>query len=177
MLKKVYIGSANPVKIESVKSAFHIVFSHEKFDFIGVPAHSGVSHQPLGDKETLQGAMNRADFIFKNHSDGNFWIGIEGGVETINKQMHAFAWIIVKGQSYTSKSRTATFPLPEKLKELVEKGLELGDADDITFNRTNSKHHDGTVGLLTEGIIDRKKYYEHAVILALIPFKNKYIYA
>jgi len=49
----------------------------------------------------------------------------------------------------------------------------LGHADDMVFKRENSKQKDGTVGNLTNGIIDRAEYYKPAIILALIPFINK----
>jgi len=40
----------------------------------------------------------------------------------------------------------------------------------MVFKRENSKQKDGTVGMLTHGIIDRIQYYKPAVILALMPF-------
>ena len=55
---------------------------------------------------------------------------------------------------------------------MVRVGIELGEADDIYFGRTNSKQKDGAVGILTSGEIDRKSYYEHAIIMALIAFIN-----
>jgi non-canonical (house-cleaning) NTP pyrophosphatase len=53
----------------------------------------------------------------------------------------------------------------------------LGEADDIVFGRSNSKQDNGAVGLLTDNVIDRAQLYEHAMILALIPFKNELLYA
>jgi len=52
----------------------------------------------------------------------------------------------------------------------------LGEADDIIFGQTNSKQKNGTVGNLTDNAVDRTKYYIDAIILALIPFKNKNLY-
>lgn len=37
----------------------------------------------------------------------------------------------------------------------VAGGMELGEADDHVFERSNSKQEDGAVGLLTKGLIDR----------------------
>ena len=48
--------------------------------------------------------------------------------------------------------------------------IELGDADDQVFQRVKSKHKSGTVGILTDGLIDRSAYYEHAILLALTPW-------
>jgi non-canonical (house-cleaning) NTP pyrophosphatase len=56
--------------------------------------------------------------------------------------------------------------------DLIRQGKELGEADDLVFNRSNSKQDNGAVGLLTGNVIDRAQLYEQAVILALAPFKN-----
>ncbi len=57
-------------------------------------------------------------------------------------------------------------------------GIELGVADDQVFGRVDSKREGGSVGLLSGGLIDRTAYYEHAMILALVPFMdcNKGLY-
>jgi non-canonical (house-cleaning) NTP pyrophosphatase len=72
----------------------------------------------------------------------------------------------------TGKARTGAFMLPQEVATLVRSGVELGHADDQVFGRSNSKQTNGAVGLLTADLIDRQHYYEHAVVLALIPFKN-----
>ncbi|MDD5645622.1 MAG: DUF84 family protein, partial [Candidatus Bipolaricaulis sp.] len=66
--------------------------------------------------------------------------------------------------------------LPDAVAQLVRQGMELGAADDRVFGRMGSKLDQGAVGLLTGGIIDRTALYEHAVILALIPFRNDALY-
>lgn len=59
---------------------------------------------------------------------------------------------------------------------LIKKGKELGEADDILFKQTNSKEKQGTVGALTNNIINRTDYYKPAVIFALIPFIKPDLY-
>jgi non-canonical (house-cleaning) NTP pyrophosphatase len=54
--------------------------------------------------------------------------------------------------------------------------VELGCAGDIVFWTKNSKQKDGVVGLLINGLIDRKLYYQPAIILALIPFTQKVLF-
>ena len=58
----------------------------------------------------------------------------------------------------------------ERLASPVSQGIELGVADDMVFGRVDSKRTGGSVGLLSGGLIDRTAYYEHAMILALVPF-------
>lgn len=84
--------------------------------------------------------------------------------------------VVVSRDGKEGKSRTATFTLPRQVAELIEKGHELGEADDIVFQRKNSKQENDAVGLLTDDHITRATYYEHALILALIPHKNPDLY-
>ena len=106
-------------------------------------------------------------------AEGDLWqVGIEGGVEEVNGTLEVFAWIIVLSKQTSSRSRTATFYLPDEVSQLVHQGLELGDADDRVFGKSNSKQSNGSVGLLTGDAVTRLNYYEQAVTLALIPFKN-----
>jgi len=172
-LEKVYIGSRNPVKIECTHLAFDEVFHDNNFEYIGKSVSSGIAEQPMNDKQTYLGAQNRAMNLRKMYPNGKYWVGIEGGVEMINNEMHAFAWMVVLDKNKQGEARTSTFILPSKIKKLVNQGIELGHADDMVFNRKNSKRKDGAVGILTNGIIDRTQYYKLAIILALIPFMKK----
>jgi len=131
----------------------------------------------MGDEETLLGATNRANNVSKLVPEADYWVGIEGGLREINGEMEAFAWMVVKSQQgKIGKGRSASFCLPVKIVELIKQGKELGDADDIVFGRTNSKQVNGAVGILTGDVLPRISYYEHGIILALIPFKNPDLY-
>lgn len=172
---KVLIASTNPVKIDSVRLAFTKIYPGTDFIFKGVSTPSGVSDQPMGEKETLKGAQTRVKNLFKlNQAD--FFVGIEGGSKKVGKGMETFAWVVTKSKNKTSKSRTASFFLPKKIIELVDQGIELGQADDIIFHRQNSKQSNGAVGILTNNTITRTSYYEQAVVMSLIPFINPKLY-
>lgn len=172
---KVVVASTNPVKVESVREAFTKIYPDVDLVFEGVSVPSDVSSQPLGEKETLRGALNRVKNLSKlNQAD--YFVGIEGGSKRVGKGMETFAWIVIKSENKISKSRTSSFFLPKKIIELINQGKELGEADDIVFNRVNSKQSNGAVGILTGDIVTRTSYYEQAVIMALIPFKNPKLY-
>ena len=130
----------------------------------------------MTDAETLEGAKNRAKNARSAQPDADYWVGIEGGIDQESGTMEAFAWISIIGRTKEGKARTASFDLPEKIRALVNQGVELGHADDMVFERTNSKQGNGAVGILTNGLIDRAAYYEPAVVLALIPFLNQELY-
>jgi inosine/xanthosine triphosphatase len=74
-------------------------------------------------------------------------------------------------------AKTSTFLIPPAMSNLIlREGMELGDADDQIFGRTNSKSGSGTVGMLSRGLIDRSNYYEQALILALVPWIRPDVY-
>ena len=176
-MKTVYIGSANPVKIECTRRGFlEVCNGSEEFSFIGQAVESGISDQPMSNHETLQGAKNRAKNLQNRFPEGDYFVGIEGGVQIADGEMEAFAWVVIIHGDQVGKAQTSTFQLPPKIVSLIEEGVELGHADDIVFRRNNSKQGNGAVGLLTGDIIDRVEYYRHAVILALIPMINKEYY-
>jgi inosine/xanthosine triphosphatase len=173
MPKKVIIASKNPVKIAATNAGFQRMFPKQAFVFEGVLVPSNVSDQPMTHEETRKGAANRAENAKSHSLDADYWVGIEGGVHQDEFGMQAFAWIEVHSSDKASQAQTAVFYLPEPIAKMVRDGIELGEADDIYFGRSNSKQKDGAVGILTHGEIDRKAYYEHAMMLALIPFKLK----
>lgn len=176
-MKKVIIASKNPVKINSTKIAFQKMLPNDEFECIGISVASGVPDQPNGDEETLRGAINRAERASQEISDADFWVGMEGGIQKRGDEMEVFAWMVVKSQKGVwGKGRTGTFFLPKPIMELINQGIELSVADDQVFGRSNSGKKNGATGLLTGDIIDRTEYYVHAMILALIPFKNPNLY-
>lgn len=172
----VVVASLNPVKIACVRAGFARMFPDETFAVNGVSVPSGVSHQPMGDAETLHGAESRARNARTNVHAADYWVGIEGGCEERDGVMHAFAWVVVLSSAREGRSRTASFELPPAIADLVREGVELGLADDQVFGRTNSKEHNGAVGLLTADRVDRVALYEPAVVLALIPFRNQALF-
>jgi inosine/xanthosine triphosphatase len=175
-VKTVIVASHNPVKLLAVRRGFERMFPQESFEFIGVSLPSGVSHQPRSDAETMRGALNRASAAAVSRPQADYWVGVEGGIQDDGDEMVAFAWIVVRSAHSLGKGRTGTFYLPQKVAELVHQGLELGDADDIVFGRSNSKQENGAIGILTDDVIDRAQLYEQAAIMALIPAKNPALY-
>jgi inosine/xanthosine triphosphatase len=170
------VASTNPVKIRAATNGFQRLFPGSELNVVAVNVPSEVAQQPMSDEETLRGALNRSANAQAVHPHADYWIGIEGGIQPIGQEMTAFAWIVVRSREMIGKGRTGTFFLPPAVAELIRQGKELGEADDIVFGRANSKQENGAVGLLTDNVIDRAQLYEHALILALIPFKNETLY-
>jgi inosine/xanthosine triphosphatase len=176
-MKRVIVASTNPVKISSTETGFAKMFPEEAFRVEGFAALSEVSNQPTSGEETLKGALNRVNNVSKFILDADYWVGIEGGLEAVDGELEVFAWVVVISKDgKIGKARTGTFFLPKKVAQLINEGKELGEADDIVFGTTNSKQANGSVGILTGDVLTRTTYYEPAVILALIPFKNRALY-
>ncbi|HEY0964512.1 MAG TPA: inosine/xanthosine triphosphatase [Candidatus Paceibacterota bacterium] len=175
-MRRVIVGSHNPVKVAAVQEAFAHTFPDEAFDFVPCAAVSLVPDQPFGSEETKLGAKNRADDCVR-HEAGDFYVGLEGGVEEIENELWAMAWMCVRDkEEMYGFGKTSAFLLPPKVVELIRNGKELGHATDQVFETLNSKHEGGTIGILTNGIITRKDFYRDALIFALIPFIHVELY-
>ena len=171
---KVIVASENPVKLAAAREAFSQQFPGHDIECIALNVDSGVDDQPFSDDETRHGAINRSHNACEEHPEADFWVGLEGGVDTFNGQLMTFAWMAVLGPGgRTSTARTVTLPLPHTVKDLVEGGMELGDANDRVFSTANSKHEGGAFGLLTGGRFTREGVYTDTLTIALVPFTNK----
>ena len=172
-MPEITVASMNPVKLRAAQRAFQRVFPQELFSASGVAVPSGVPDQPLSLAETLRGARNRARNARAARPESDYWVGIEGGVDDTPLGMSCFARVhIISRAGREGLGQTAVFYLPREVAELVRAGMELGHADDRVFGRDNSKQANGAIGILTDDAVDREAYYVHAVIMALVPFKN-----
>ena len=169
----IVVASGNPVKIEATRRAFATLFPDASLELISVSVASGVSDQPTSDEETRLGARARALNSRSANPDADFWVGLEGGLDVFDEQLMAFAWMAVQGTSGDiGEARSVTLPRPPAVKELVDSGLELGDANDQVFATVNSKQGSGAYGLLTAGLYTRESVYCQTIIIALTPFVN-----
>ena len=144
----VAVGSRNPVKVNSVRSAFQTAFPGTTIEISEHDVPSGVPDQPWGDEETRQGALNRAMACHAAHASANgglppdFAVGLEGGVvEEDLGARHAsvpglsggsmvtcFAFMAIMGAALDGGAgapprwgiaRTASFQLPPKIIALM----------------------------------------------------------
>lgn len=172
--KRVVVASRNPAKIRAVEAAFARQFPDSPIDIVTVAVESGVADQPMSDDETRRGARNRASNARAVMPQADFWVGLEGGIEALEETLMAFAWMAVLGANDVfGEARTVTLPLPPAVKTLMDRGLELGEANDRVFSTVNSKQRGGAFGLLTNGLYTRESVYAQALTVALVPFVNE----
>lgn len=169
------VGSENPVKINCVSNAVKSFWPDAYA--IGARTDSSVSAQPESDHEMLMGALNRAKQALAETPNAHFGVGLEGGTLDTEDGMWAYAWIVILDRvGQIGKGQSGRFLLPEPIAQMVREGIELGEADDRFFGRSNSKQQDGAIGILSDGVISRLDLYQPAVIFALLPFIHREFY-
>lgn len=166
-MKKVAIGSKNPVKVNAIKNAFELMLPGIAFEFVDVEAQSGVSDQPFSVEESINGATNRAKRALNSlHAD--YGVGLEGGIEQVGEDYFVSGWAAVVDQgNVVSCGSSVRVPIPKDILDLVNSGLELGDACDKYYGLENSKHKSGFFGQVTNNLITRERGYQDAVIAAM----------
>lgn len=172
-MKQVIVASENPVKVRVAERAFALVWPEEEFSFTGAASVSGVPDQPYGE-ETKEGALNRLEFVKANFPQADYWISQEGGLGREDARLFNRAVIMVADRGdYIGRATTASYFLPRPIEQLLAKGLELGAAADQFFSSVNSKQGIGTIGFLTDGLLNREDYYLEAAIIACSELKHK----
>ncbi len=167
----IVVCSKNPVKIGAVEDAFTAFYPDLDCTVEGLSVPSGVADQPMTDEETWRGARNRVSAAAEQRPKADYWIGLEGGVDTLHEQLSTFAWIYIeRTDGSCSQSRSASMPLPEAIAALIDGGMELGHACDKVYNTENIKHKSGAIGLLTKGLYTRRSSYAQTACFALAGF-------
>ncbi|MFG6116666.1 DUF84 family protein [Halobacillus sp. MO56] len=164
---RIYTGSQNPTKIESVKEVF------TSFDIEGAEVESKVSAQPFSDEETQEGAINRARECAKMKK-GAMGLGLEGGVMEIADELYLCNWgALVDEHENLYLASGARIPLPEEIKVELEKGRELGDVMDEYADKQEVRRNEGAIGIFTNAAVNRKEMFIHITRL----LKGQYEFA
>ncbi len=166
-----FVGSTNPVKVNSVKRATVTHWPHGMVQ--GFEVASGVSSQPQGDAETKLGATNRAKAalaagIKQGKSEINIGIGLEGGVTEMDGEMWSTVWgVVVDESGNTFASNGARFKVPEIVAARIRQGEEMGVASSHISGIENVKHKSGLIGIITDNFVDRTTEYAAIAKLAI----------
>ena len=170
---RIAVGSTNPVKLAAARA----LEAYGPCTLIAVDATSGVSHQPMDEDETRDGAINRARDALAKVTDATYGLGIEGGVRDDGERMWCFACCaIVDRGGKTGTGFSGEFQLPPAVRARILAGGELGPVMDELLHRKDVKKQEGAVGVLTKGAIARAEQLRPGVIYAFIPFLNGDMY-
>ncbi|MCJ7842783.1 DUF84 family protein [Lederbergia sp. NSJ-179] len=160
---KIAVGSKNKAKLKAVESALQEM--EKTVEIYPVDAPSNVSGMPFSDKETMKGAMNRAEYCISNH-DVRIGIGLEGGVTETSTGLFLINWgaLAEKGKE-TLVAGGARIKLPEEIADRLRNGEELGPVMDDYSQRENIRHNEGAIGIFTDGMVTRDLMFTHIMKL------------
>lgn len=167
---RIAVGSLNPVKQRAAETVLRPLYPDATFHTIA--AESGVSEQPWGDTETRAGAINRARAA-QRIFNADLGLGFEGGVVDTELGLILCNWTaIVACDGRIGVGGGGGELLPETVAQVLRAGGELGPAMDALTGQTNIKQLEGSVGILTAGLVNRQMVYEMTLRLALAPFRS-----
>jgi inosine/xanthosine triphosphatase len=169
-MKKVAVGSKNPVKIRAVSRVITQVWPEA--EVVGVQVSSGVRAMPMDETECITGAAERARAA-REALDADLGLGLEGGVEPRDGHLYLMGWVaVVDRHGRESLASGARIPLPPLVAAAVQAGQELGPVMDDLTGREKTNHAEGAVGILTQGLVTRQRSFEAGVAYALAPWLN-----
>lgn len=138
LMLKIAIGTGSRYKANAIKKALHELdfeFSSENID-----VESEVSEQPKNQGETITGSVNRARNALEKIENADMGVGVEFGYEPIDERYHMVCWasIVTKdGKAFSEQS--STLELPKKLKEALNKDVDVSDNLDKVFSGLRDK--------------------------------------
>lgn len=161
-----FVGSTNPVKINSVRQAIQEKWPNAVVT--GYAVASNVSSQPSSDQETLQGATNRSRAAMKAgleqypDADPEFCLGVglEGGVTDWNDEMWSTVWVSVvdyTGEMYSGNG--ARVKVPTVVADLIKSGGEMGPMMVKLTGQSDVRQGQGMFGVITDGFVNRTEEY------------------
>ena len=181
-LRLVRVGSTNALKLQGVRAAL-AAFSRD-VTIEGIDVESGVSDQPLGFEEILEGARNRAERA-KRGGECDLGIGYEDGLVELPGSLESWFNIgcaAVSDGVRISLGLSSGFTYPPACSLAVAEREPIG----ALFDRFWGEHREsspapapvsiGNVGKLTCGALTRAEYTRHAVVCALTPLIHPDLY-
>lgn len=173
-MRKIAIGSRNPVKIRAVESVVRKIWTEA--EVVGLEVASGVRAQPLTEAETRLGAANRARAA-RVSADADLGLGLEGGVDTLRGRLYLTNSVVaVDRQGQLGEGGGFRMELPPSFLAALHGGRELGELIDAASGQVNTKQKEGAIGLLTAGLADRQQSFELAVTYALVRWLRPELY-
>jgi inosine/xanthosine triphosphatase len=172
---KVGVGSKNKTKIEAVGQAFHQIPMFADATIEGVAVQIEEFGHPKTMEETVAGAVDRAKQAHAGHDLG---VGIESGLilvpQTKTGYMEVAACAIYDG-SQIHLGFSQAYEWPKKvLDKILHEGLDGSQAMKAAGITDKQKlgEHEGFVGVMTNGRMNRTDFNRGAVVMALLHLEN-----
>jgi len=165
---RVAVGSTNKVKVDAVRSIFTQVFG--LVDVVSVEPEHAVERQPMEDR-VVEGAIERAkNAIGKAGAD--FGVGIEAGLffnRRLGRYLDVQYCAVIDAGGRLTVGHGPGFEYPPSVVESVLRGGTVGDTMSSITGIEGIGHKQGSIGYLSDGLIDRTRLTEVAVLMALVP--------
>jgi len=175
---RVRVGSANPVKVEAVRTVLRQAFKGRRLEVEGREVRSEVPAEPFG-KDVINGALHRAENALLFDDWAHFGVGIEAGLfwcEHLQDYLDIQYCAILDRGGRITLGHGPGFQYPPPLMSLVKNGSTVGEAMARLTGIQGIGHKKGVVGYLSKGMLVRKKLTESAIIAALLPRINTELY-
>ncbi|HAO52443.1 TPA: hypothetical protein DCQ85_03165 [Candidatus Magasanikbacteria bacterium] len=126
-------------------------------------------------EEGIEGVINRAKNARTKYSDADYYVGMEGYVDT-NKYGMFLAGVvaIMDKHGEIGVGISAKMQLPMFIQKKIQDGEELGPLVKDLMNDTNGniRQFDGTNGILSKGLYNRVDEFKDATNCALTRFQS-----
>lgn len=147
------MGSTNPKKIQAVKNALE----GEQVFILPCSVDSQVGAQPLSDKETLQGALARA-----NHSlqlaEADIGLGLEAGIVFLDEKIYLSHWgVLVDRSQNVYQTNAPLILLPSSYRDALLAGESLENIIHRAEGIESLGKKQGAVGLFTQNLVTREQ--------------------
>ena len=183
---KVAVGSTNIVKLKATEIAIANFYPGESLEILGFAVDSQVSNQPIGLKEILKGARNRAiqartkflEIHCTVEASLDFSVGIEAGFVEIPLSEYNYLdfqfCVIINSDGNLSVGSGSGLPFPRSVisQLLKNREQELGDIMAKISGNEKIKFEEGAIGYYSKGKLNRTEITKQAVEMALIPFTS-----
>lgn len=170
---KIIICTDNKAKIQAVEEVLTKIWTN--IELTGEKFPSDVSEQPLTEGVGIEGALNRIKNAKKKYSEFDYYIGMEGYVDTNKYGMFLGGAVVIKDNNGNIGIGTsAKMQLPNFIQDKIEKGEELGPLIKNLMNDAGDKirQYDGTNGVLSKGLYSRVDEFKDATKCALTRFRS-----
>jgi inosine/xanthosine triphosphatase len=172
---KVAVGSNNKVKVDAVRNIFTQAFG--LVEIVSVDPGQNVEKQPR-EKRTIEGAIARAKKALDS-AKADFGVGVEAGLfynAVLNKHIDIQYCAIMDSSGKMTVGHGPGFEYPPEVVRAVLEGDTVGDTMSRITEIEDIGHKMGSIGYLSDGLIDRTSLTEIAVLMALIPRIRKELY-
>jgi len=172
---RIAVGTSNRVKVDAVTRVFTQVFGLVQVEQVE-PGHS-IGKQPM-EEDTIRGAIERARSALET-GKADFGVGIEAGLfynSVLKKHLDIQYCAIVDSAGKMTVGHGPGFEYPPEVIKSVLNGETVGDTMSQITEIEKIGHKMGSIGYLSDGLIDRTSLTEISVLMALIPRIRRELY-